>query len=343
MDTTPELRTDILRLLDSSAGILFVKHLWEHFPEHMFIIRVEGPEDFIIEAVNPAQQATLGHETACVGKRIDELLSSPTADDVIANYSRCVEEGKPIRYEEKGIYIGPDGAHRSGHWLTLLVPIHDRSGKISHLFGVAQNLTELRLARQALERHNLELERRVAERTAELMEVNQQLTHLATHDYLTNTYNRRHLVHLAEIELRRSHRYDLPLCLMMLDIDDFKTINDHNGHAAGDAALREIADIVIQTVRDCDLVGRYGGDEFLIMMPETTLSGAKETAERLCRALQRTREVRLTLSIGITAREPGEELLDPLVQRADELLLRAKRQGRNRIETEVSGPEAKRQ
>lgn len=333
MERPPTLTLDFLALLDTHAGLHFVRTLWEHFPERMFIIRVEGPEDedFIIEAINPAQRTSIGTSTQCLGQRLDDLLPGPIGQDMVHNYARCVEAGTPIRYEESGMFMDSDGARRYGHWLTLLVPIKNPAGTITHLFGVAQNLTELHLAREALERQNLELERRVAERTAELLAVNERLATLATRDFLTDTYNRRHMVTLAEAELRRANRYDLPLCAMMLDIDDFKSINDRCGHAAGDNVLRQVARVICGTLRDSDLVGRYGGDEFMILIPETPLAGARESAERLRTAVLATTSC--SISLGLAQRQATGESLDELLSRADTMLMRAKRNGRNRVET----------
>ncbi|MFC3285107.1 GGDEF domain-containing protein [Litchfieldella rifensis] len=330
MEQAPTLTPDFLALLDTHAGLHFVRTLWEHFPERMFIIRVEGPEDFIIEAINPAQQTSIGIATQNLGQRIGDLLPGPIGHDVLRNYARCVEAGTPIRYEESGIFIDSDGTRQHGHWLTLLVPIKNQGGIITHLFGVAQNLTELRLAREALERQNLELERRVTERTAELLAVNERLAILATRDFLTDAYNRRHMVTLAEAELRRANRYDLPLCALMLDIDDFKGINDRCGHAAGDHVLRQVAKVIRETLRDSDLVGRYGGDEFMILIPETPLAGARESAERLRTAVQATTSC--SISLGLAQRQATDESLDELLSRADAMLMLAKRNGRNRLE-----------
>ncbi|MGR2737271.1 diguanylate cyclase [Billgrantia sp. Q4P2] len=333
MHKTSWMTSDILNRLNANAGMLLVRSLWEYCPEHMFIVRVEGPAEFVIEAMNPTRRAMLGDETAFIGKRIEQLLPPPMCHGVIANLSRCVECASPIRYEEKGGYIDRNGIYQQGHWQTLLVPITNQEGFVTHLFGVSRDVSVLPGEPAGAYRDSKELERRVHERTAELVATNEYLTHLATHDHLTDIYNRRYMLELAELELRRAARYQQPLCLMMLDIDHFKEINDTEGHLAGDEALRRVSRTILATVRECDLVGRYGGDEFLILMPETTTDGAREIAERLRRTLTQTSP--FTISIGIAGLEPTDHFVVDLIHRADDLLLQAKRNGRNRIEYAV--------
>ncbi|MCE8015379.1 diguanylate cyclase [Halomonas sp. MCCC 1A17488] len=330
MHKTSWMTSDILGRLNANAGMLLLRSLWEYCPEHMFIVRVEGPADFVIEAMNSTRQAMLGDETACIGKRIEQLLPPPMCHGVIANLHRCAECGSPIRYEEKGGYVDRHGACQQGHWQTLLVPITNQEGRVTHLFGVSRDMSQLPEQPVGASPESKEFERRVHERTAELVAANEHLTHLATHDCLTDTYNRRYLQELAELELRRASRYEQSLCLMMLDIDYFKKINDSEGHLAGDEALRCVAHTILATVRECDLVGRYGGDEFLILMPETTADGAREIAERLRRTLTQTS--RFTVSIGIACLAPTDHFVVDLIHRADTMLLQAKRNGRNRIE-----------
>ncbi|MGR4068511.1 diguanylate cyclase [Billgrantia sp. C5P2] len=330
MHQTPWMTSDILSRLNANAGMLLVRSLWEYCPEHMFIVRVEGPTDFVVEAMNPTRQAMLGNDTIAIGKRIEQLLPPHMGHGVIANLKRCVECRSPIRYEEEGGYIDRNGICQQGHWQTLLVPITNQEGYVTHLFGVSRDMSLLSNQPGGAYPNSKEFERRVHERTAELIAANEHLTHLATHDPLTDIYNRRYLLELAELELRRAFRYEQPLCLMMLDVDHFKEINDVEGHLAGDEALRRVAHTILATVRECDLVGRYGGDEFIILMPETTAAGASEIAERLQRTLSQTTP--LTISIGIASLEPADRFVVDLIHRADALLLQAKRNGRNRIE-----------
>lgn len=330
MHQTSWMTSTILNRLSANAGMLLVRSLWDYCPEHMFIVRVDGPTDFVIEAMNPTRQAMLGYEATYTGKRIEQLLPPPLCHGVIANLHRCVECASPIRYEEKGGYLDRDGICQQGHWQTLLVPITNQEGAVTHLFGVSRDMSLLAEQPVGAYSDSKEFERRVHERTAELVAANEHLTHLATHDALTDIYNRHYLLELAELELRRASRYEQPLCLMMLDVDHFKEINDVEGHLAGDEALRRVARTILATVRECDLVGRYGGDEFLILMPETTATGACEIAERLRRTLTQTSP--LTISIGIASLEPVDRFVVDLIHRADTMLLQAKRNGRNRIE-----------
>ena len=327
------LAPDFLSRLGSNAGSV-VMSLWENFPEQMFIVRVEGRDNFIIEAVNPSQQARLGSELTCVGKPLDHLLLPQLESGVLAHCTRCVEEGVPVRYEATSCHVDREGIRRQGRRQTLLIPITDPQGVLTHLLGIVHDsITSSHPRSDPLELElelERELERRVMERTTELIAANLQLTYLATHDCLTETYNRRHLLELADNEFRRAARYQLSLCLMMLDVDNFKSINDEHGHMAGDQALRTVAQATLAIVRDCDLVGRYGGDEFIIVLPETDIEGARAIAERLSSTLREAGQ--LSVSIGIATREHDDPSMDELINRADALLLEAKRNGRNRIE-----------
>ncbi|MFP4263377.1 MAG: diguanylate cyclase domain-containing protein [Halomonas sp.] len=277
-------------LLSQRQDRALLREIWEHFPEHMFLIRVKSPERFIVEAVNPAQQATIGYP--CEGLTIERLLPDPEqARSVVGHYRECLACNHPIRYEETGHF---HKAHDEPlNWLTLLVPLHDDEGNITHLFGISQNVTELRLARRALEEQNARLEALVEARTAELQASNARLEALASRDELTGIANRRQLITLTEHAMQRARRQHAPLALLILDIDGFKAINDSQGHLAGDATLHEVAETLTETLRESDLLGRFGGDEFMAVLPHTRAEDAQHLAERLRSAVaQRAKRAR---------------------------------------------------
>ncbi|GHD57236.1 sensor domain-containing diguanylate cyclase [Jeongeupia chitinilytica] len=165
-----------------------------------------------------------------------------------------------------------------------------------------------------------------------------ELQRRATTDGLSGLANRAHFMDVSNHELIRAQRYGRPLTLMMIDIDHFKRINDAYGHDAGDAAIRAIAALCRSTLRDADVIGRLGGEEFAALLPETPMPMALLVAERL-RARIEAHElvipsgetIRFTASIGITPLEPGDTLIDPLLKRADLALYDAKHAGRNRV------------
>ncbi len=156
-------------------------------------------------------------------------------------------------------------------------------------------------------------------------------------DALTGIANRRHFFEVADAELARSRRYEAPLSMLMLDIDHFKEVNDAHGHRAGDRVLQQLARTCLEVLREVDVVGRVGGEEFAILLPETELEGAVEVAERLREAVGRAEvprdeglPIRITASIGV-ATLSGTANLDTLMRQADAALYDAKHRGRNRV------------
>ena len=173
----------------------------------------------------------------------------------------------------------------------------------------------------------------------ELREKNARLENISRTDELTELNNRRHFMDLLRAEFLRAQRYEQQLVYSMADIDHFKRINDTHGHLIGDRALVSVADVLRNTVRGQDIVGRYGGEEFGIGMPHTDLVGAYNALER-CRKGVETKRLPLgngevlgaTISIGVVAfPRAGVTSVDDLIRCADSALYRAKNQGRNRI------------
>ena len=184
-------------------------------------------------------------------------------------------------------------------------------------------------AQHKAEEDRLRLEALVAERTREL-------DRLATTDVLTETYNRRRLEELGQQEIGRATRYRYSLCVAMLDLDHFKDVNDVFGHAVGDVALRRAADAIRSRVRAHDHVGRYGGEEFVIIAPSTTMDGARHLAGAVRDAVSNAtfevtgKPVTLTISVGLAQWVRGESL-DAVLSRADGAMYLAKNAGRNTV------------
>jgi diguanylate cyclase (GGDEF)-like protein len=165
-----------------------------------------------------------------------------------------------------------------------------------------------------------------------------ELKRLATTDQLTGLSNRAHFMDSAEAELRRADRFNRDLAVLMIDIDFFKHINDQHGHAAGDEALRVFSSVLKRETRGVDLLGRIGGEEFSVVLPETGVEAGLQIAERLRIALEESSfvfhhsvPISFTVSIGVALLQAGDGL-DSLLARADNALYQAKHAGRNRVE-----------
>ena len=180
---------------------------------------------------------------------------------------------------------------------------------------------------------------------SERKRVEQELRRMATTDPLTGLWNRRRFMELSEGELSRMRRYGRPVSVLMLDIDHFKSINDTHGHAAGDEALCQLAGLCRSALRETDHLGRLGGEEFAVLLPETGLDEAADVAERLRRRLADSAfplscgvTLRMTASIGVASCADDDTTIDRALGRADHALYRAKNNGRNQVVTEAVQP-----
>jgi diguanylate cyclase (GGDEF)-like protein len=165
----------------------------------------------------------------------------------------------------------------------------------------------------------------------------QEVQSLASSDPLTGLRNRRNLFELGRMEFDRSQRTSHPFSCLMLDLDHFKAINDSHGHPIGDLVLQEFAQRSQSCIRDTDIIGRYGGEELVIFLPETDMESAVQVAERLRRSIADTpiriagKELQITVSIGVSKRDENTPELQTLIARADQAMYIAKHKGRNQV------------
>jgi diguanylate cyclase (GGDEF)-like protein len=189
---------------------------------------------------------------------------------------------------------------------------------------------------------SLEEEVRRIRRTLEIKEIELKAVLAQSHeisntDVLTFLPNRRKIIVDLQEEVIRAARYNTPLSISMVDIDHFKQVNDTYGHAAGDEALRTIAARLREQIRHPDTIGRYGGEEFLIVLPNSELNAAKEQAARLCNHIHnlqveatKQKTILMTVSIGVAQFKNGQEDWEQFLHRADTAMYAAKNGGRNR-------------
>ena len=298
-------RHDMERALTASERLY--RSIHDNVQEAIFLVRLDG-DGFIYVGNNPRHEQTTGLTADRLrGARPRDILPPDMAEAVCANYLRCVAERRTIRYEE--VLDLPAGRR---HWATSLAPVFDDAGQVDMIVGLSVDVTEQKHAEAELRR-------------------------LATTDALTALANRRHFLDRAAQELSRVRRYGTPSAFVMLDIDHFKRINDTWGHATGDIVLRRMAAVLGAAVRETDLVGRLGGEEFGVLLPEAGLEAALALAERLREAVTMEEvpvdgeSLRFSASFGVTLLHADDDSVDMPMARADAALYAAKFAGRNRV------------
>ncbi|HCJ30321.1 MAG TPA: diguanylate cyclase [Pseudomonas sp.] len=202
---------------------------------------------------------------------------------------------------------------------TTLMPLKGLSGRIEQICLIIYDVTD------------------VATNRRQLQAANQQLQRLSSIDRLTGLFNRGHWEEMLRQDYARHRRYDRNAALVMFDIDHFKKINDSYGHQAGDAVIQQTADLVRQCMRDADIAGRYGGEEFVVLLPDTDSEGALTFAERLRQAIEahevsyEDHSIRFTVSLGIADLSQPTSGYAQLIERADNALYASKSAGRNQV------------
>lgn len=204
-------------------------------------------------------------------------------------------------------------------------------------------LRRVGLAEQRLEAAERDMESQAAH-SRETSEDIERLRRLANTDPLTGLLNRRAFLEAAERELAVARRYGRKLALVVADIDHFKTVNDRYGHAAGDVAIRQVANMLVQGARDTDLVARFGGEEFVVLLMESDIAAGTAYAERVRSMIMDTRipiddarDIRLTISLGCTVLDAADRDVQDAIDRADGALYKAKSAGRNRVRVSLVG------
>lgn len=290
-----------LRHSENRFHALFT-HLANGFALHEAVRDSNGQiVDYRYLEVNPAFARMMGlTEEQLVGHRVSEILPD-SKKYWLDNFRAVVEQGQSVNLENH--------SRQLGRWLAT----HAYRPAPGQFAIIVEDITERKQLQMELERQ-------------------------ARTDYLTGLINRRYFIDHCQQELTRTLRYGHPLSLLMLDIDHFKKVNDTYGHLAGDQVLQALAACCQAQLREVDIAGRIGGEEFTILLPETDAGEACEVAERLRQMLADLGvaqsdgpPIRFTVSIGVACVGAATNTIDQLLQHADEALYQAKNNGRNRV------------
>lgn len=293
--------------------------------EHVFRSLVENTNDVImvmdstplsnggpfIVYVNPAFERLMGYRADEVIGKNPSVLQGPNTDKKTRQKIRqAISKGERIRTQIMNYT-------KDGHplWLDInIVPIHNDRGELAYFAAIERDLTEHKMLQSRLEI-------------------------LASTDSLTGLPNRQAIMNKAEKEFARAKRYARPLSIVMIDIDHFKSINDQHGHATGDLVLSQVGNICQSALRGSDIIGRIGGEEFVLLLPDTPQLSAEHVAERMRVELANTTittnqlDLQITASFGVATLSDNDHSLQDMLDRADEAMYNAKHNGRNQVKT----------
>lgn len=290
-----------------------------------------------IMMANPAFSQTVGDKSErLIGRNVEELPWKPHSQqspDEPLPWKATLEKGQPR--------LGGLVHFTRGHdvQLTFLVnatPIHDQAGESGGALVSFYDITPLEHSKNELERNRIELSQmldNLRQSSDEIRRQNRELEQLATRDPLTSCHNRRSFFERFNALWKSAQRHNHHLACIMVDIDHFKRVNDTHGHTIGDQVLQRVAQVLNRAARESDIVCRYGGEEFAIILPYTGLAEATETAERFRHSLEHARfpHVAITASLGVSAMSLGAKNPQELLDQADRCLFVAKRNGRNQV------------
>lgn len=261
--------------------------------------------------VNPAFERLMGYSAEEVMGQNPKMLQGPDTDDKTRYKMRqAMRDGKSIRTQ----ILNYD---KFGHelWLDInMVPLFDEDGNLAYYAAIERDLTEYKRLQSRLE-------------------------NMANTDSLTGLSNRQAFLHRAEKEFNRARRYAHPLSAVMIDVDHFKSINDRFGHAIGDVVLREVSTICQCSLRGSDFLGRIGGEEFVLLLPDTPQSNAVFVAERMREQLAKSvidvegLALTITASFGVASLCDADINFNSILERADEAMYHAKHDGRNKVKS----------
>lgn len=304
---------------DISDRILMENHLRESEEKYRFMAENSGDiiwhvdRNFIVDYISPTDERIRGFtQKEVLGTSFWDMLQ-PKDVEIARQAGKKLLEQEGQEYFS-GMATYEFEVHRKDGqqiWVEITIhPHYDTGQKILGFHGVTREITE----RKRLQ---------------------EELKNQAATDVLTGIANRRRFLELFDLEMKRVHRYQTRMSIILMDIDDFKQINDSCGHAVGDEVLKEFTHCCQQSIREIDLLARFGGDEFIIMLPQTSVDQAQLITERIKKNLEKLVvhqngcDHQVTASMGIAALTQPFETLDDLVKKADEALYKSKNAGKN--------------
>jgi len=268
-----------------------------------------------------------------------KLLLSEQLDLVLCDLEMPGMDGEKLLQIKEAQSIGADVP------VIFLTASEDLDRRVRLLeSGASDSITKPFHAADLLARLRLHL--KIKRLQDELREKNAVLSKLSTTDHLTGLRTRRYLNEILSVECLRASRYRSPLAIVMADLDHFKRVNDTYGHASGDIVLKGTADILRATLRATDVAARWGGEEFLVVLPETDAEGGSQWAERWRQGVEEAlfqgsdnENLKVTMSVGVTRYDDQLGTSEALVDLADQALYHAKETGRNRVVVKLVGTE----